>query len=283
MSQPAGGATDVAVRLFAAELGRLFQQSVIVQNHRTANTGTENLIRAQPDGYTLLAGGTDDAVRVAANASLRYRLGSDFAAIGRLAVAPTVAFAPAWTTDTLPEIVLKARQLPGGSTFATDGNGSVSDNRRLALIASSGSTFQPIPFRSASAALVDVAGGYAALAIFPLSAALSRLQATPAPRPVAVSRSVALPSSLAGVPTFAALGIAAPGPEDWIGLFAPHCTPADIVAKLHRATVSASQQTEVVTRLAEAGLVSAPSDSPEAFDQQVDEDFEAWRIVGRGR
>jgi tripartite-type tricarboxylate transporter receptor subunit TctC len=274
----AGGTGDLLVRLIGQWLSERLGQPIIVDN-RPGGGGTistEAVVRAPPDGYTLLQVGTSHAVNTTLY-KLDFDLIRDIAPVAGIARAHLVMLVhPSFPASTVPAFIAYAKAHPGTINMASAGSGS---SPRLAgelFKLMTGVDLVHVPYRGGAPALSDLIAGQVQVMFSNLPAAdyiragkLRALAVTTA------ARSDELPD----VP---AIGEFVPGYEAsaWYGLGAPRGTPADIIEKLNRATNAALADPRIKARLAEFGgtpLVGSPAD----FGALIAAETEKWGKVVR--
>ncbi len=274
-----GSFTDVSARLIAQELTEQLGQSVIVENRGGAGgtAGTVAVVRAAPDGYTLLL--TDNSLSISPGLypNLPYNPVKDLAQISRIANSPSILLVrPNLGPKTLAEVIALAKQRPGEITFGSGGPGSSAHLAMELLLNVSGSKALHVPFRGVAAAIAEVIAGRVDMAIASLASGVAHVKAGTL-LGLAVSgdkRSELLPD----VPTFAEAGQPRYGVSYWWGIAAPAAMPRTIVDRLHREIVKACAQ----PRLRESFLKSAAlavTSTPEEMTKFVDREIEVWREV----
>jgi tripartite-type tricarboxylate transporter receptor subunit TctC len=247
----AGGTGDLLVRLLGQWLSERLGQPIVVDN-RPGGGGTisaEAVVRAPPDGYTLLQVGTSHVVNTTLY-KLDFDLIRDIAPVAGIARAHLVMLVhPSFPASTVPEFIAHAKAHPGTVNMASAGSGS---SPRLAgelFKLMTGIDLVHVPYRGGAPALSDLIAGQVQVMFSNLPAAeyiragkLRALAVTTA------ARSDELPD----VPT---VGEFVPGYEAsaWYGLGAPRGTPADIIEKLNRETNAALADPRIKARLAEFG------------------------------
>jgi tripartite-type tricarboxylate transporter receptor subunit TctC len=247
----AGGTGDLLVRLLGQWLSERLGQPIVVDN-RPGGGGTisaEAVVRAPPDGYTLLQVGTSHVVNTTLY-KLDFDLIRDIAPVAGIARAHLVMLVhPSFPASTVPEFIAHAKAHPGTVNMASAGSGS---SPRLAgelFKLMTGIDLVHVPYRGGAPALSDLIAGQVQVMFSNLPAAeyiragkLRALAVTTA------ARSDELPD----VPT---VGEYVPGYEAsaWYGLGAPRGTPADIIEKLNRETNAALADPRIKARLAEFG------------------------------
>ena len=283
-----GGSSDMLGRAIGQELGRAWNQAVVIENVPGAggSLGAEKVARAAADGYTLLMGhiGT-----LAINPSLYPRLGYDplrsFAPVAWVARVPNVLVVHASVpARTLAERVALAKASPGRLAYGSGGNGSAAHITMEYLKLQTGTSFLHIPYRGTAPSVNDLLAGQLQLLFTGAPALLPHIKAGTM-RALAVSspRRIAL---LPDVPTVAESGVAGTKgfeADQWYGVVAPAGTPADIVSLLNQQINRSLESAEVKARLAAEGAEATPA-TPQAFGQLIASEIKRWeRVVKAAR
>ena len=260
----AGGGTDLLARLLSEGLAARLGQPFVVVNRPGANTnlGTLSVVRAKPDGQTLLIA----SVGLAANPSLYPKLGLDplaqLAPISLLANAPTVLVVPpALPVGSLTEFIAYAKAHPGALNFGSYGAGSGPHLATELFMAMTGTRLVHVPYGGgAPAALAAMSNQVQALfsSVLPVLG-MVRDGALKALAIAAERRSPLLPE----VPTFREGGLDYQT-GTWFGLLAPAATPPDTIATLNRATVAVLRDARARERV-EAQGAEVVAGSPDQF------------------
>ena len=230
---PPGGTTSTFARLIGEKLTATWGYNVIVDNRPGGNTiiGTEALVRAVPDGHTVMFMDSAHVINPSLFPYLPYVAIKDFAPVGTLASTELMlAVHPSVPANTLQEFIAYARSKPGQVNYASSGTGSVSHLSSELLNMLTGIKMVHIPYKGAAAALTDVVGGHVQMYFAaPISAIPhvknARIKAIAVP---GESRIAALPN----VPTFTESGLANFSSRNWYGVVAPGATPRPVVNKL---------------------------------------------------
>jgi tripartite-type tricarboxylate transporter receptor subunit TctC len=274
-----GSFTDVSARLVAQELTEQLGQSVIVENRGGAGgtAGTVLVVRAAPDGYTLVLTDTSLSISPGLYPNLPYDPVKDLAQISRIAESPSILLVrPGLGPKTLPELIALAKQKPGDITFGSGGPGSSAHLAMELLLNVSGTKALHVPFRGVAAAIAEVIAGRVDMAIASLASGVAHVKEGRL-LGLAVSgdkRSALLPD----VPTFAEAGQPRYDMSYWWGIAAPAETPKPIIERLHREIVKACAQ----PRLRETFLKSAAlavTSTPDEMTKFVAREVEVWRGV----
>ena len=233
----AGGPADSAARLFAPPFAAALGQSVYVENRTGASSvvGTESVVRAAPDGYTLLFGSSSSfAVNPAVMTKLRFDVQKDLKLIGLVSYTPHVLVVRATLpVHSLAELVQLAKAQPGKLTYASSGAGGAIHLASELFKREAGVDLVHVPYRGGGPAVLGLLSGDVGVFINDLSTTIEnirggRLKALAMAWP---TRSPLLPET----PTFGELGLPAVISSSWAGLAAPVNTPPDIVARLTEA------------------------------------------------
>jgi tripartite-type tricarboxylate transporter receptor subunit TctC len=275
---PPGAAPDIIGRLSGQWLSERLNQNFVIQNRPGAgsNIGTEIVVRAEPDGYTILT----DVLSNVLNASLYHHLSFDF--MRDIAPVATVANAPyiVLTTQslpakTIPELIAYAKANPGKINFASGGIGTASHIFGLLFMTMAGIQLVHVPYRTNY--MSDLISGQVQMVVNPMPQSMEFVKAGKV-RALAVTtkdRLAALPDLPTVnqfVPDYEAVG--------WYGIGAPKNTPADIVNKLNAAISAALEQSTAKARLAALG-VEPLSKTPAQFATFIAAENDKWGKVIR--
>lgn len=254
----AGGGVDAAARIVLPKLGDRLGQQLVIENVPGASgtIGTQRVIRARPDGYTLLfaVASPINVAPLVAPASVRYDALKDLLPVAPVAVSPFVLVGrkDLKAADTA-ELLAMARSQPGKVTYGTDGMGTSLHLTAATIAQQAGVNLLHVPYKSGPQALTDVAGGTVDLAVLPVALVQGMVRENKV-RPYGVTsrqRSDALP----GVPSLSETrDLAKLDVESWMGLLAPAGTDAAVVARLAREVVAVLADPEIVKQLAAGGM-----------------------------
>jgi tripartite-type tricarboxylate transporter receptor subunit TctC len=275
---PPGGATDIAARLIGQWLSERLGQPFVIENRSGAsgNIGTQAVVNAPPDAYTLLLANAGNAINATFYDKLNFKFPRDITPIANIVRVPLVMLVnPALPTKTVPEFVAYAKANPSKINMASTGNGTPQhvSGERFKMMA--GVNMTHIPYRGSAPALTDLLGGQVHVAFDTTTASIEFIRASRL-RALAVTtamRSEALPD----VPT---MGDFVPGYEaiGWYGVAAPKDTPTEIVEKLNREITAALADATLKARLADLGAEPMPM-TPIEFGKFVVEETEKWGRV----
>lgn len=270
---PAGGSTDVVARTLVQRMSEMWGQPVVVFNRLGADgrIGTEFVVRASPDGYTVLVGTTALAIGPAVGAKTNYDARKDLAPITQLVVTPNVLTVhPSIPAKTVRELIALAKARPGALNSASGGTGT-SNHLALVLFNSmAGVKIAHIPYKGAAPAVTDTAGGHVDMTFAPIVAALPLVQAGKL-RALAVTTTVRA-SALPRVPTINESGLPGYEAASWVGLFAPAATPRAIIDRIHSTAVEALRirhVKEVLAKFSAEPVGSTPNEFAKTFRQEL--------------
>ena len=225
---PAGGTPDILARIVGQWLQEHLGQPVVVEDRpgASSNIATEFVVRSAPDGYTLLAGGSPNAINAALYDTLNYNFMRDIVPVASTVRLPdVVAVNPAFPAKTIPEFIVYAKANPDRLNMASAGNGTSGHVAGELFKTMAGIDLLHVPYRGGPPAVADLLGGRVQV-LFDVVTNSLELFRTGKLRALAVTsteRCAALPE----VPTVAEF---LPGYEAsyWTGIGAPKGTPAEI-------------------------------------------------------
>jgi tripartite-type tricarboxylate transporter receptor subunit TctC len=274
-----GSFTDISARLVANELTEQLGQTVIVENRGGAGgtAGALVVVRAAPDGYTLLL--TDNSLSISPGLypNLPYDPVRDLVQISRIADSPSMLMVrPGLGPRTLAELIALGKQKPGGLTFGSGGPGSSAHLAMELLLNIVGVQALHVPFRGVAAAVAEVVAGRVDMVIGSIAVGLAHVQAGTL---VALGVSGDQRSSiLPDVPTFAQAGEPRYGTTYWWGIAAPVGTPEPILDRLHREIVLACQKPRLRSAFDQQAAIAVTS-TPEEMTQHLKREIALWHDV----
>jgi tripartite-type tricarboxylate transporter receptor subunit TctC len=278
---PPGGGTDIAARTIANKLSDSVKWIFVVENKPGAggNLGVEQAVKSPADGYTLVIGQTSNlAINPTLYLKLPYDPLKELSPIALIVSAPVVFVVAANSRyASLGDLLAAAKADPGGITFASPGNGTVSHLTGELLQRAAGVRLTHVPYKGASQALTDTLGGQVQSFMSSVPSALSQIKGGRL-RAIAVT-SAKRAEELPDVPTIAESGYKGFEASTWYGLLAPARTPAAIIAKLNAEVNRVLKTPEVRERLAAEGA-EALGGSPERFASFLKAEHAKWgRVV----
>ncbi len=251
----AGGPVDTVARVAAQNLTAIWGQQVVVDNRAGAGgaLGTQAVVKAPPDGYTLLV---TNSGPITAYPHLRktmlYDFDRDLTPVSLLSTSSLVlVIHPSLPAKTIPEFVTLAKKNPGQLSYATSGVGGIQHLAMVLLESRAGIRLTHVPYKGGSSATVDILSGQVPVNFNSVLGALPFVQAG---KLRALGVTTAQPSAaMPGVPTFASVY---PGFEltSWLALYAPPGMPAALVEQLNRDVTAALNVPESKRRLNDLGL-----------------------------
>ena len=280
--QPGGG-VDLVARTMADRLGRLYNQTFIVDNQSGAGgtIASQFVTRAAPDGYTLMLGyvgthGTNPAVR-----KLPYDAVNGFTAIGMVGGTPNVlVVSPSLAVNSLPELVAYMRANPAKLNYGSAGQGTLTHLAMEQFKEDTKTFIVHAPYRGIGPAILDMLGGQTQLMFPGLAAALPHIVAKKL-KPLAVTgakRHRLLPD----VPTMQELGFKEYDGVQWYGIMGPPNMPRALVTKLNADINQQIGLPELRDKLAAEALETMPM-TPEQFAAYVKADIDKWAQLAKLR
>ncbi len=275
---PPGGPNDILARLMGQWLSGRLGQPFVIDNRPGAgsNIGTEAVVKASPDGYTLLVVGTNSAINATLYETLNFNFIRDIAPIATIIRQPQVMLVnPSFPAKTVPEFIAYAKANPGKINMASAGNGTAPHVAGELFKMMTGVDMIHVPYRGGGPALTDLLAGRVQVMFLGPVGSIEYIRAGKL-RALAVTtatRSDALPD----IPS---VGEFVPGYESssWFGVGAPKNTPAEIVERLNKEINAALADPKMKARFADIGATVFAS-SPADFGRLVAEETEKWAKV----
>ncbi len=278
---PAGGPTDIIARVVGQAMTEALGQPVVIDNRGGAGgvTGTDQVARAAPDGYTLAL---SSAGALSISPSLQrmpYNSTKDLAPITLVAKVPELLVVPASSpAKTLEDFIASAKAKPGAYNFASTGPGGMPHLAAELLKATAKIDIVHVPYSGAAPAVTDLLGARTEMMFADIPVLLPHVKAGTL-RPLAVGSAKRVPM-LPDVQTTAEQGLPAVEAENWYGIVAPAATPPAIVAKLNATIVAALRSPEVRDKLVPIGAILV-GDTPEEFKAYILSEEKKWAEVVR--
>jgi tripartite-type tricarboxylate transporter receptor subunit TctC len=277
---PAGSAPDIIARLAAQWLAEKLGQNFIIENRPGAgsNIGTELVVKAQPDGYTIICDVLTNVLNTALYQHLSFDFMRDIAPVAPVANAPYVILVTnSLPATTVPEFIAYAKANPGKINMASGGNGSAAHVSGELFKIMTGIDMVHVAYRGLAPALTDLLGGQVQV-IFdsvPNSIAYIRAGRLRALGTTTATRLDVLPD----IPT---VGESVPGYEAsaMAGVGAPRNTPADVIEKINREINAGLADPKMKARLADLGGTPIPG-SPDDYGRLLAAEIEKWGKVIR--
>jgi tripartite-type tricarboxylate transporter receptor subunit TctC len=275
---PAGGATDVIARLMGQWLSERLGQQFLIENRPGAggNIGVEAVVKAVPDGYTLLQVGTPNAINAALYTNLNFSFIRDIAPVsGVMRVSYVIVVHPSVPATTVPEFIAYAKTNPGKINMASAGNGTPQHLYGELFKMMAGVNLVHIPYRGGAPAITDLIGGQVQVIFSPVPESIEHIRAGKL-RPLAAMGGTRL-EVLPNLPTVAEFlpGFEASG---WQGIGVPKNTPVEIIDKLNKEIGVGLTDSKIKARIADLGGVVLAG-SPAAFGRLISDDTEKFANV----
>jgi len=275
----AGGAPDIFARLIGQWLSDRLGQPFLVENRPGAatNIATEAVVRAPPDGYTLLLIPTTGAINATVYDKLNFNFIRDIAPVASVVRLPLIMLVhPSVPVKTVPEFIAYAKANPGKISMASTGIGSTTHMSGELFKMMAGVDMVHVPYRGGTAVVADLIGGQVQV-LFVGTETIEHVRSGKL-RALAVTTATRI-NLLPDIPT---VGEFLPDFETsaWFGVGAPKATPADIIEKLNHEINAALADPKVKARFADLGG-TAIAGSPAAFQKLIADETEKWGKVVR--
>jgi tripartite-type tricarboxylate transporter receptor subunit TctC len=275
---PPGGATDIIARLIGQRLSERLGQQFVIENKPGAgnNIATESVIKAEPDGYTLLLVNPANYINATLYANLKFNLVRDLAPVAAFNRVPNVMTVnkdvPA---KTVAEFIAYVKANPGKVNLASSGNGTSVHLSGEMFMAMAGVKMQHVPYRGAAPAITDLLGGQVQVIFDNMPSILQHVRAGSL-RALAVTSKTRSPL----LPEVPALADTVPGYEAsaLFGVGVPKNTPKEVIEKLNKEVNAVLAEPAIKARLTELGgepLIGPP----EAFGAMIVAETEKWKKV----
>ncbi len=275
---PAGGGNDIIARLIGQWLSERLAQQFVIDNRPGAGTniGTEAVVRASPDGYTLLLVPSSAAINATLYEKLNFNFMRDIAPVaGIVGVSNVMYVHPSFPAKTVPEFIAYAKANPGKINMASGGYGSSSHMAGELFRMMTGVNLLHVPYRGNAPAFSDLLGGQVHV-MFATTPGTTEYVGTGKLRALAVTTASPV-EALPGIPT---LGEFVSGYEasQWYGVGAPKNTPAEIILILNKEFNAGLHDPKMKARLANVGGSTMPM-TPAEFGKLIADETEKWGKV----
>jgi tripartite-type tricarboxylate transporter receptor subunit TctC len=275
---PPGGSVDIASRLISQWLSERLHQQFFVKNRPGAagNIATEAVVRAAPNGYTLLASVPPNAINATLYEHLNFNFIRDTVPIAGIMSTPVLMLVnPIFPATTVPAFIAYAKSNPGKVNFASAGSGTVNHMVGELFNIVAGVNMLHVPYRGESLAVSDLLGGQVHVAFVTVVGSIEYVKSNNL-RALAVTSAVRSPA----LPDVPAIGEFLKGCEAsiWQGLSAPKNTPAAVVEQLNTEINAALANPEFVAHFAQTGG-SALRVSPAGYAKLIADETEKWAKV----
>jgi tripartite-type tricarboxylate transporter receptor subunit TctC len=276
--QAPGSGSDIIARLMGQWLSERLGKSFVIETRPGAggNVGAEAVVRAPPDGYTLLLVNAGNAINAALYDNLNFNFLRDIAPIAGILRTPFVMeVTPSFSAKTVPEFIAYAKANVGRINMASAGKGSVSHVAGELFKMMTSVNVVHVPYRGSTPALTDLLGGQVQLMFDAMPSSIEHINAG---RLGALAVTTA--TRFEGLPDIPTVSDFVPGYEasGWIGLGAPRNTPAEIINVLNKEINTALADPKIKTRFTDLGGAAFPG-SPADFGKLIADETEKWGKV----
>jgi tripartite-type tricarboxylate transporter receptor subunit TctC len=280
VGSPPAGSQNIAARVMGQWLSERLGRQFIVENRTGGgiNGATEAVVKARPDGYTLLLVGSGNTINAILYERLNFVFVHDIAPVASMFSVPLVMMVhPSLPVHSGPEFITYAKTKPGKISFGSSNNGPMLHMAGEMFKIMAGVDMVIVPYRGTGPMLIDLLSGQLQVTIADLPASVQYIRSGSL-RALAVTTAERLPE-LAGIPS---IGEFVPGFEAmaWQGVGAPRNTPADIISKLNQAINAGLASPVIKGRLADLGM-TVLSGSPGDFGKLIADETEKWGKVIR--
>jgi len=274
----AGGPADIVARLMVQWLSERLGQQFVIENRPGAasNIATEAVVKARPDGYTLLLVNASAAINATLYAKLNFNFIRDVAPVARVTrEALVMQVNPVVPAKTVSEFIDYAKTVPSKLSMASGGNGAPSHVAGELFKMMAGIDLVHVPYRGAAPALTDLLGGQVQVYFGPMPASVEHIKAG---RLRALAITTAKRSE--SMPDLPTVGELLPGYEasTWYGIGAPKAIPAEIVDKLNKEINAALADHKIKERLADVGSTPVIGSAAD-FGKFIADETEKWAKV----
>lgn len=278
---PGGSGPDVLARVFAEQISQALKQPVVVDNKPGANgqLSVDAVVRAQPDGYTvLLASASATVMNQAIQPKLPFNIVDDLVPVAQIGAGGVLlVVAPDFPARDMKTFVATVKAQPGKYDYGSWGIGSGGHLAMAQLHTLAGIDLTHVPYKGVPPILTDLQGGVLKIAFVDITTSVPLVKSGKI-RPLGITgkhRAPAFPD----VPTMAEQGFPMTN-EGWYGLFVPRGTPREIVVTLNREINKALRSPALATRFQQLNLMSDPPlTTPDEFARTVRNDYATWANV----
>ncbi len=272
----AGGSSDGPMRVIAQELSKQLGHQVVVENKpgQGAMIGSEVVVKAPADGYTLLLASNPNAISVSLYNNLSFNPVDDFLPISLLGREQAVLLVhPSFPARNMKEFTAYVKANPGKVNYGSSGNGSAQHLFTALMMSMGDLKMTHVPYKGSAGVTTDLLGGQIQTALPGLAAMMSHIKDGKL-RPLAVTGAARSPL-LPEVPTLTESGFKGYDAYIWMGLLAPKGTPVAIIDKLNRELVTALKAPSVKTYMNNAAIEQIGS-TPAEFGAFFRADRDLW-------
>jgi tripartite-type tricarboxylate transporter receptor subunit TctC len=275
---PPGGGIDVTARIAADQLAKVLGQPIVIINQGGGGgaIATDAVVRANPDGYTLLYHSVTGIVHASVTRDLPYDWLRDLAPVSLITrFAPVMVISPALPAKNMREFIALLKANPGKYSYGSSGTGTAVHLATELFKEKAGVDIVHVPYHGTVAVLPDLMSGRVAMMIDGVPAEMKNIE-NGTVRALAVTTSTRSPV-LPDVPTMKEAGVDFVAPF-WTGLYAPAATPRPILDRLAAAANQAMRDPAVIKRLADIGTEAVGS-PPGELDTETRTQFALYRKI----
>ncbi|MEN9418463.1 MAG: hypothetical protein RI988_2083 [Pseudomonadota bacterium] len=280
VAYPPGGSTDIAGRLLAERIGRRTGQSVVVENRAGAGgtVGANSVVRADPDGYTLLlAASPEVSIAPITMKAMPYDPVRDLQPVTLVGQVPFfLVVNPQLPVQTLQEFIAYAKANPNKLNYSSFGNNTSNHLTGELFKATAGIQAVHVPYKGSGPSITDLIGGQVQYTFDTPPAVLEHVRSGRL-RAIAVASAQRLPSA-PNVPTLSEAGLPGFTGGTWFGLFLPAKTPKAVADRVHAEALAVLQSPELVQAFNEKNILPSPQ-SAEAFAIFVQNEVAKWKAL----
>jgi tripartite-type tricarboxylate transporter receptor subunit TctC len=277
---PAGGGADTVARIFSERMAKSLGQPIVVENRPGASgqIATQSVVRAEPDGYTLLVSTISDiSIAPATFKTLPFDLEKDLKSITMLAKwAQVLVAAPNFPPNTLSEMIAYVKANPGKVSYSSFGVNTLNHVNGERFKLATGIDALHIPYKGSGPSLTDLMGGQVQYT-FDAPATTINLVKTGKIKGIAVAGNERL-ANADNIPTMAEAGLKDFVIYSWIGLFAPAHTPKAIIDRLNAAANAEMSSQEFIAAMQGRGIQPGGG-TPDEFDRTIRSEIAYWRQI----
>lgn len=277
VSFPAGGSIDVIMRAVAAKLQYRLGKPVIVENRAGASgvLATQDVVKAAPDGRTLLASASSLAANPTLFKSLPFNTLKDLEAVSLIFRTPLVLVVnPKLPVRSIAELIGLLKSKPGQINYAHGGPGSAIHLAAELFETMTGTKMVAVSYRGAPLGLNDVIGGHVALMFADAGSVVGQIKAGMV-RPLGVTSTTRVPA-LPDVPTIAEAGVPGFDAVGWTLVSVPAATPKPIVSRLSAELAAAAATADVHALIVKLGTIPVQSPPPDKLQKFLAEEIDRW-------
>ncbi|OWT59253.1 Bug family tripartite tricarboxylate transporter substrate binding protein [Candidimonas nitroreducens] len=278
---PPGGGTDTLARLVADELSKQMGHGVIVENKGGAGgiIGAKEVMRAAPDGYTILLTATGQVIDPIIHRTPSYDILKDFTPICHIGYVPQLVLVKSdFPAHTFQEFVALAKKRPKELSWATSGFGTAGHFAEELINLSSGIDMQIVAYRGGGPALTDLVGGHVNAMVEPLPSSIPHVKSGRLKALAVTSQNRA--SALPDVPTVAESGIPNFEMPSWYGIWGPAKLPPDVTQKIYQGVKRSLEAPKLKNKLQNLSFVVVAG-SPSEFDGFIRSEFKKYSQIAK--